>query len=60
MLDELLKVQEEQRYIIRKQANIIDEMFVLLCNYMTLEELEPLLNSIKEVADKEKKNGTVG
>lgn len=60
MLNKLLEVQEAQRSIIRKQTNIIDEMFVLLCNYMTLEELEPLLNSIKEVADKEKKNGTVG
>lgn len=52
MLDELLKVQEEQRYIIRKQANIIDDMFVLLVNYMALEELEPLLNNLKEVAEK--------
>ena len=60
MLNKLLEVQEAQRSIIRKQTNIIDEMFVLLCNYMTLEELEPLLNSIKEVADKERKNGTVG
>ena len=55
MLDELLKVQEEQRYIIRKQANLIDDMFVLLCNYMTLDELEPLLNNLKEVAQKGEK-----
>lgn len=52
-MDELLKVQEEQRYTIRKQANIIDNMFVLLCHYMTIEELEPLLNNIKEVIEKE-------
>lgn len=52
MLDELLKIQEQQRYIIRKQANIIDDMFVLLCNYAAIEELEPLLNNIKDVTDK--------
>ena len=55
MLDELLKVQEEQRYIIRKQANLIDDMFVLLCNYMALEDMEPLLNNLKEVAEKGEK-----
>lgn len=53
MPDELIKVQDVQRYIIRKQANLIDEMFVLLCNYMAMEDLEPLLNSIKEVAERE-------
>ena len=53
MLDELLKVQEEQRCIIRKQANIIDDMFVLLCSYVALEDLEPLLNNIKDVTDKQ-------
>ena len=53
-MDELLKIQEEQRYIIRKQANIIDTMFVLLCNSMTMKELEPLLNDLKEVAEKER------
>ena len=60
MLDELLKVQEEQRYIIRKQANIIDDMFVLLCNYMALDDMEPLLNNLKEVAEKERDNGAIG
>ena len=53
MLEELLKVQEEQRCIIKKQANIIDSMFVLLCNYETLENIEPLLNDMKEVAERE-------
>lgn len=52
-MEELLKIQEEQRYIIRKQANIIDTMFVLLCNYATMKDLEPLLNDIKEVAERE-------
>ncbi len=55
-LEELLMIQEEQRRIIRKQTSIIDEMFVLLCNYMTLEEMEPLLNSMQEVAEKENDN----
>lgn len=54
-MDEFLKIQNEQRYIIRKQANIIDEMFVLLCSYMTIEELKPLLNDLQEVAEKETK-----
>lgn len=54
-MDEFLKIQNEQCYIIRKQANIIDEMFVLLCNYMTIEELKPLLNDLQEVAEKETK-----
>lgn len=51
MLDTLLKVQEQQRYIIRKQANIIDEMFVLLCNKYAMEEIEPLLNSMKDITE---------
>ena len=54
-MDEFLKIQNEQCYIIRKQANIIDEMFVLLCNYMTIEELKLLLNDLQEVAEKETK-----
>jgi hypothetical protein len=54
-MDEFLKIQNEQCYIIRKQANIIDTMFVLLCNYMTMEELKPLLNDLQEVAEKETK-----
>ena len=53
MLEELLKVQEEQRCIIKKQANIIDSMFVLLCNYVSMDEIEPLLNNVKEVAKRE-------
>ena len=53
MIEKLLEVQEQQRYIIKKQANIIDSMFVLLCNYVSMEEIEPLLNNVKEVAERE-------
>ena len=46
----LLQTQESQNEIIRKQSAIIDELFVLVANYATMEELEPLLNSMESVA----------
>ena len=46
----LLQTQESQNEIIRKQSTIIDELFVLVANYATMEELEPLLNSMESVA----------
>jgi hypothetical protein len=49
-LSTLLQTQENQNEIIRKQSAIIDELFVLVANYATMEELEPLLNSMESVA----------
>ena len=46
----LLQTQESQNEIIRKQSAFIDELFVLVANYATMEELEPLLNSMESVA----------
>ncbi len=46
----LLQTQESQNEIIRKQSAIIDELFVMVANYATMEELEPLLNSMESVA----------
>lgn len=46
----LLQTQESQNEIIRKQSAIIDELFALVTNYATMEELEPLLNSMESVA----------
>lgn len=52
MLSKLMQVNTEQEKIIRAQAGIIDELFVLLCHYIEVDEVEPLLCSMKDVAER--------
>ncbi|MBR1677287.1 MAG: hypothetical protein IJ706_08270 [Clostridia bacterium] len=52
MIDELIKVVAAQDEIIKSQSGIIDELFILLCNYVNLNEIEPLLTSIGDVAER--------
>lgn len=52
MIDELTKVVAAQDEIIKSQSGIIDELFILLCNYVSLNEIEPLLTSIGDVAER--------
>lgn len=54
MLSKLMKVNTAQEEIIIKLIGIINELFILLCNYTNLdieEGLEPLLNSMKDAAE---------
>ena len=50
MLSKLMMVNSVQESIIEMQAGIIDELFVLVCKHYNLEDIEPLLNSIKDAA----------
>lgn len=53
-LKQLRKILDLKENTIRKQYAIIDEMFVLLCERMTREEivsLKALLDMISEVTD---------
>lgn len=50
MLTKLMMVNTIQEKIIGDQAHIIDELFVLLCERSELDGLDPLLNSIRDVA----------
>ena len=50
----LAEIEEKQFEIIHKQSGIIDELFQLLLNYVTLDEIEPLTNSMQEVAEMKK------
>lgn len=54
MLSKLMQVNTAQEEIIIKLIGIINELFILLCNYTNLdieEGLEPLLNSMKDAAE---------
>ena len=50
MLTKLMMVNSLQEKIIEDQAHIIDELFVFLCEHSEFDGLDPLLNSIKDVA----------
>ena len=53
MLSKLMQINSAQEEIIREQACIIDELFILVCQYTTLDSidgLEPLLESMKSIA----------
>lgn len=53
VLSILMQVSETQGKIIELQAGIIDELFMLLCEYTNLAEqegIEPLLISIQDAA----------
>lgn len=55
MMSQLMRLVGEQESIIKSQAGIIDDLFSLLCNYVTMDEIEPLLYSIKSAAEKTNK-----
>lgn len=52
MEDKLIEVAEKQSMIISAQSSIINELFQLLCQHMTVEELEnvPAVRRIELVA----------
>lgn len=53
VLSILMQVAETQSKVITLQAGIIDELFILLCQYTNLAEqegIEPLLISIQDAA----------
>lgn len=55
MITHLMRLVRDQEAIIKKEAGIIDELFTLLCRYMTEEDLnsiEPLLTSIKDLSER--------
>lgn len=52
MLSKLMQINSAQEEIIEKQAAIIDELYILVCEHVNLENLEgiePLLSSMMEV-----------
>lgn len=52
MISKLMQINAEQETIIKRQAGIIDELFGLLCNHINLDEIEPLLTSMKDTAER--------
>lgn len=55
MLSKLMQINSVQEEIIREQAGIIDELFMLVCQYTTLDSidgLDPLLTSMLDVANR--------
>lgn len=55
MISQLQKHYYDQQKLIHQQSGIIDELFSLLCERMSKEEiksLEPLLSSIKDTAER--------
>ena len=58
MLSKLMQVNSAQEDIIERQAGIIDELFILLCEHLNLDDLEgidPLLVSMQDAADRKEK-----
>lgn len=58
MLSKLMQINSAQEGIIEQQAAIIDELYVLVCEHVNLDELEgiePLLTSMKDVEDRKEK-----
>lgn len=58
MLSKLMQVNSAQEEIIERQAGIIDELFILLCEHLNLDNLEgiePLLVSMQNVVEREEK-----
>lgn len=58
MLTKLMQVNTAQEGIIETQAAIIDELFILVCQYANIDELEgiePLLTSIKDAAERKER-----
>lgn len=58
MLSKLMQVNSVQESIIRRQAAIIDELFMLVCQYTNIEGfegIEPLLTSMRDAVEMEDK-----
>ena len=56
MLSKLMQINSVQEGIIRDQAGIIDELFMLVCQYTTLDSIDgidPLLASMQDVTNRE-------
>lgn len=47
-----LEIFQNQSEIIHKQASVIDELFLILCQHLSAEELDrlPVIDSINEIA----------
>ncbi len=55
MLTKLMQINSTQEGIIETQAGIINELFLIVCEYANLDELEglePLLTSMKDAAER--------
>lgn len=58
MLTKLMQVNSAQEEIIERQAGIIDELFILLCEHLNLSDMEgidPLLVSMQDAVDRKEK-----
>lgn len=58
VVTQLMQINSLQEDIIRHQATAIDELYELLCRYMTEEEMEgitPLMTNLQDIADKRRK-----
>ena len=58
MLSKLMQINSAQESIIEQQAAIIDELYILVCEHVNLDNLEgiePLLSSMKEVEGRKEK-----
>ena len=58
MLTKLMQINSAQEGIIETQAGIIDELFILLCEHLNLNDMEgidPLLVSMQDAADRKEK-----
>lgn len=51
MISKLMEVTASQDKVIKLQQNAINEMFIMLCQYMTMEELEPTLDTLERIAE---------
>ena len=58
MLTQLMKAFDEHEQIIKMQEGVIDELFILVCQYTNLDidnGLEPIINSISNIVEKKSK-----
>ncbi|MBR6359381.1 MAG: hypothetical protein IKS11_07000 [Lachnospiraceae bacterium] len=58
MLTKLMQINSAQEGIIETQAGIIDELFILLCEHLNLDDMEgidPLLVSMQDAVDRKEK-----
>ena len=55
MLSQLMQINSIQEEIIREQAAIIDELYILVCQHVNInnvEGIEPLLETMKTAAER--------
>jgi hypothetical protein len=57
VLSELMRVLDEIERIDAQKDGIIDELFMLVCQYTDLDvnDLEPIINSISDVVNRQRK-----